>query len=275
VLLEKIFRTSQPVVAALHLPPFVGTGDPDAADIDWIEQYAVDNAGLFVTGGVNGLFIQDQTMPSDVEGFPSIVANLTVAARAVRRAYPHLPIGIIVNHHGAYGALAVAKAVGASFIRLKVYVGAMLKANGIEEGCAFEALSYRTRLGAEDIAILADVFDRTGTPLGATSLEEASEWAVRRGRADALVLTGHSFAGSLDMIDRVRAKKLGTPILLGGSVTAENVGDALDHADGVIVSSALMRKEGSREERRSRPWDGSAIRRFVESAAAHRKGGQA
>ena len=275
MLLEKIFRTSQPVVAALHLPPFAGGGDPGAADIDWIEQYAIDNAGVFVAGGVDGLFVQDQTMPADVAGFPNVVANLAVAARAVHRAYPDLPIGIIVNHHGAYGALAVAKAAGASFVRLKVYVGAMMKTEGIEEGCAFDALSYRTRLGAENIAIFADVFDRTGTPLGTTPLEEASEWAVRRGRADALVLTAHSFSDSLDMIDHVAAKRLGAPVFLGGSVTAGNVGEALGHADGVIVSSALMRKDGAAEERRRRPWDEQAIRDFVEAADSHRRNGRA
>lgn len=272
MLLENIFRTAHPVIAALHLPPFQGGGDQGAADIDWIERYAVENAGIFLAGGVDGLFIQDQTAPIDVAGFPNVVANLAVAARAVRRTYPELPIGIIVNHHGAHSALAVAKAVGANFVRLKVYVGAMLKPGGVEEGCAFEALGYRTQLQAEKIAIFADVFDRTGIPLGPTTLEVASQWAVRRGRADALVLTGNSFAESLDMLDRVHSKNLGVPLLLGGSVTAENVGAALEHADGVIVSSALMRKDGTPQARRSRPWDQLAIRRFVEAAAAPRTG---
>jgi membrane complex biogenesis BtpA family protein len=271
VLLKDIFRTAHPVIAALHLPPFRGAGDPDAADIDWIEDYAVENAGLFAAGGVDGLFIQDQTTPIDAAGFPNVVANLSVAARAVRRAHPQLPIGIIVNHHGAATALAVARAVGASFVRLKVYVGAMMKPGGIEQGCAFEALAYRTQLQAENIAIFADVFDRTGTPVGPTTLEEASHWAARRGRADALVLTGHSFADSLAMLDRVRARQLGVPLLLGGSVTTDQVGTAFDHADGVIVSSALMRKDGSLQQRRSRPWDEQEIRRFMEVATTHRK----
>jgi predicted TIM-barrel enzyme len=89
-----------------------------------------------------------------------------------------------------------------------------------------------------------------------------------------LVLTGHSFADSLAMLDRVRARQLGVPLLLGGSVTTENVGTALDHADGVIVSTALMRKEGSPQQRRSRPWDEVAIQHFVEAAAAHRQSGR-
>ncbi len=264
--LDKVFRNQSPVIGALHLPPFIGGGDPAAADVNQIERYACENASVFVAGGVDGLFVQDQTTPIDVEGHPSIAAYLALAARAVRHAFPDLPIGIIANHHGARTPLAVAKAVDAQFVRLKVYVGAMLKAGGIEQGCALDALRYRAQLEAENIAIFADVFDRTGTPVGDASLEAASEWAVRWGRADALVLTGHDFASSLAMLDRIRSKKLGAPLFIGGGATTDNVRTALDHADGVIVSSALMRRDGSAEERRQRPWDQAAIRRFVAAA---------
>ncbi len=267
MLLEQIFKNANPVIAAIHMPPFPGGSVREVADIDRIERFAAENAGLFVAGGVDGLFIQDQTAPLDAAGYPSVAAHLALAARAVRHAYPELPIGIIVNHHSAYTALAVAKAVGARFVRLKVYVGAMIKAGGIEEGCAYEALRYRSQLDAEDIAIFADVFDRTGTPLGATSLEEAAEWAARRCGADALVLTGKDFADSLEMIDRVRARKVGVPLFLGGGATEADVAGALNHADGVIVSSALMRRHGTRAERQESPWDLDAIRRFVDAAA--------
>jgi membrane complex biogenesis BtpA family protein len=266
LLLESLFKSKSPIIAALHLPPFPGGGDPAPAGIDRIERYARENAAIFVAGGVDALFIQDQTTPADVEGYPSIAAHLALAARVVRHAFPDLPLGIIANHHGARTPLAVAKSVGAQFVRLKVYVGAMLKAGGIEQGCAIDALRYRAQLGADDVAIFADVFDRTGSPIGDTTLEEASDWAARMGRADALILTGHDFESSVAMLDRIRSRKVGAPLFIGGGVTAANVRAALEHADGVIVSSALMRTDGTREERSEHPWDEAAIRAFVAAA---------
>ena len=198
---------------------------------------------------------------------PEVAAILSVVGASVRCAFPDLPLGIIIGSHSAETPLAVAKAIGAQFVRLKVYVGAMVKADGIEQGCAYEAVQYRARLGAEDIAIVADVYDRTGIPLGEMDIEEASRWAVRY-RADALVLTGHDFPGSLHMLERVRAKQLGVPLLLGGSATAGNVSQALRYADGIIVSTSLMSASGSKAERAARPWDEDAIRRFMDAARA-------
>ena len=52
----------------------------------------------------------------------------------------------------------------------------------------------------------------TGSPIGAATLEEASDWAARTGRADALILTGHDFQSSVAMLDRVRSRKVGAPL---------------------------------------------------------------
>lgn len=262
---QDLFRDHKPVIAALHLPPFPGSRHPHARNIQEIEHYAIENAGVFAAGGVDALFLQEQGAPAGPVSDPEVTAYLSVVSRAVRREFPQLPLGIIVNSHGAEVSLAVAKAVGAQFVRFKVYVGAMVKASGIEQGCAYEAVQYRYRIDAEDVAIIADVYDRTGVPLGETTIEEASGWAVRFGCADALVLTGKDFTTSLDMLARVQAKRYGVPLLLGGSATADNVAAALQHADGIIVSSSLMRTSGSAEERDARPWDENAIKRFVEA----------
>jgi hypothetical protein len=61
--------------------------------------------------------------------------------------------------------------------------------------------------------------------------------------ADSLVLTGASFADSLD---RIRAAGIKAPVLLGGGVTTGNEGVALASADGVVVSAALMLKNEAR-----------------------------
>ena len=57
---------------------------------------------------------------------------------------------------------AVASAAGADFVRIKVYVGAMMTPFGMESGQAFAAIRARNACDARDVAIFADVHDRTG-----------------------------------------------------------------------------------------------------------------
>lgn len=157
--------------------------------------------------------------------------------------------------HGARETLAIAQAIEAQFVRLKVYAGAMVKAEGIVQACAYEAITYRAQVQAEDIAILADLYDRSGTPLGSMPLAEAATYAAVFGRADGLILTGHSFGESLQMLDEVRKANVGAPLYLGGSASPDNVAQALEHADGVIVSTALKPVSGWSHAGLASDWD--------------------
>jgi predicted TIM-barrel enzyme len=135
--------------------------------------------------------------------------------------------------------MAVASASNADFVRIKVYVGAMVTPFGVEGAQAFQAIKARTAWSADDVAILADVHDRTGNPLVAGTLEDDLDAAVRLGAADALVLTGKSYPSTHDLIEVARRVVGDTPILVGGGVTASNVREVQAVADGVIVSSSL------------------------------------
>ena len=167
--------------------------------------------------------------------------------------------------HGAREPLAVAQAIGAQFVRIKVYTGAMVKAEGILQGCAYDAINYRKLIGAEDIAILADVYDRTGIPLGEMPLVEAARWASVYCKADGLVLTGLSYAGSLKMLQEVQGAKLGVPLFLGGGAKAENVKEALQFCDGVVVSSSFKPVGGWTEESIKAEWDYERIAQFMQA----------
>ena len=109
------------------------------------------------------------------------------------------------------------------------------------------ARAYRHDLRRDDIAILADVHDRTSVPRSPEADEEAAQWAVQLG-ADGLIVTGRSFSELLSRIRRTRESGVRRPILIGGSVTADNVVEALSVADGAIVSTSLMRKATSPDD---------------------------
>jgi predicted TIM-barrel enzyme len=247
-----------PVIAALHLPPFRRGRRVDPA---YLEDYLLQNLDVFARGGIPAVMIQDETRVVG-PAYPETIAHTASLTRLARREFPNLTFGVIVEAHDPQAALAIAAASGASFVRLKVFVGAMLKSSGVQQALGVQAVAYRDLLDRADIRILADVFDRTGSPLGDASLTTAEEWAVQTG-ADGLVLTGATFTESLDMLRQARARRIGRPLILGGSVTTENVAAALDAADGVIVSSALKRQPTSAADLIH--WDLAKVQAFMDA----------
>jgi predicted TIM-barrel enzyme len=141
----------------------------------------------------------------------------------------------------------------------------MVKAEGLLRGCAYEAIQYRAQSHAEDIMILADIYDRTGEPLGRLPLADEARQAATFGRADGLILTGCSFAESMEMLKEVRAVKLDVPLFLGGGATPENAAQALALADGLIVSTAFKAIGGWTRESLSADWDESRIAAFMKA----------
>jgi predicted TIM-barrel enzyme len=112
------------------------------------------------------------------------------------------------------------------------------------------------------------VHDRTAVPLVGETPEMAAEWAQKSG-ADGLIITGASFADTLARIGRARAAGIRRPVLIGGSVTTENVAQALDTDHGVIVSTCLMR-DGTPEAGDPRKWDQDKTHRFMDAARGRR-----
>jgi len=256
------------VIAALHLPPFPASGHPEAQNTLSIIDYALRNASLAVAAGVAALYIQDLgDHPWGRKVQPHTLAMMSVIGGKLRQEFPDLILGVCLMSHGAREPIAIAQAIGAQFVRLKVYVGAMVKAEGILEGCAQEAISYRTQIRAENIAILADVYDRTGIPLGEPSLMEAARDAALFGRADGMILTGRSRDESLEMLAEVKSADLGVPLFLGGGANANNIGEVLGNADGAIVSTAFKASGGWTRDSLAADWDVGQIKSFMDAVA--------
>lgn len=257
--MNTLFQLNPLVIVALHLPPFLRGQRNDPV---MLEDYLCRNLEVFSKGGVPAVILQDQT-PMTGPAYPETIAMMASLARLARREFPQIHYGIIVEAHDPVAPLAVAAACSASFVRIKVFVGAMLKSSGVLQGCGVEASTYRQILGREDIAILADVYDRSGFSIGAAPLERAERWAIQLG-ADSLILTGGSFRESLDWLRSAREQGIQCPLILGGSATARNVAEALSVADGVIVSSALKRQPAVAADLVH--WDLAKVKAFMECA---------
>jgi uncharacterized protein len=258
---HSLFAAPPLVIAALHLPDFNLSRDRSAA---WFEDYALTNARVFADAGIPWIKLQDQTR-TDGPAAPETLARMAALARLIRSELPALNLGIIIEAHDPEAALVVAQAAGAGFVRLKVFVGGAMTAQGPRHGLGARAVARRAALCAGGVAILADVHDRTSVPLSGESQPMAAEWAAKTG-ADGLIVTGRDMDDTLARIAAVRAAGVRRPVLVGGSVTGANVVRALAGSDGVVVSTALMRAD--RDPGALLQWDADLCARFMEAARA-------
>jgi len=255
VALTDIFpRVARPIIGMLHvraLPGAPGFG----GDLRAVRAALLEDAAALTGGGVDGLMLENF---GDAPFFPGrvpaeTIAHLTALAAEVRRAHPQTPLGVNVLRNDGCSALAIAHAVGARFIRVNVLCGARVTDQGVIEGIAHELLRLRRGLGAESIAIFADVNVKHSTALGEQPLEHEVADVIERGGADAIIVSGAATAQQTSATELRTARRAAgeTPVLVGSGATAQSIAADLAEASGYIVGSSL--KSGGKTTNRVDP----------------------
>jgi membrane complex biogenesis BtpA family protein len=249
-LLDIIGSGRKPVIGMVQLPALAGGSGYRGEGFGKVLEVAISEASVLAENGVDALMVQNLgDIPVDMHATGVQIAWMTSVTTQIRRQFK-LPVGLNLLENDAEAMFAIASASDADFVRIKIYVGAMMTPFGLETAQAHKAIKARNAWNAERVAIFADVHDRTGTPVSSGGFVEDVEFAVRLGGADGLVLTGKTYPQTLDMIGQARGKYPAVPILVGGSVSAGNFAEAMTQANGAIVSTAM---KGT----------GSAVGRFV------------
>lgn len=252
------------IIAALHLLPSRESFRPDAQPLQKIIDHALLHAQIAYDGGVRGFYFQDV---NDTPVAPTIaehtVSHMMSVGKELRHAFPDVALGLCLMQHGAKEPMEIAHAIGAQFVRIKVYVGAMVKAEGIVNGCAYEAIRTRHHLNAEHIKILADVYDRLGEPVTQIPITEMCRQAVDFGRADGLVLTGRTPEASIRMFDEVKPLKLNAPLILGGGASVQAMKFFVSRADHFIVHAAFLRRGLPAQNGIPVEWDVNLVKELV------------
>ena len=239
-----IFGRSHAVIGVVHCLPLPGAPEYDGAPMAAILDHAVAEARRYAEGGVDGLIVENHgDIPfakPDALG-PETAAAMAVIAAAV--AGVGLPLGVNVLANAAMVALAVAKASGARFVRVNQWANAYVANEGLIDGPAGAAARYRRQIGAQDVAVFADVHVKHGAH-AITADRSIPELArdVEFFGADAAIATGQR-TGDGATIEELRAIASGStlPVMVGSGVTPDNVGEMFQVARAVIVASWLKR----------------------------------
>lgn len=271
--LDAIFGVSKPLIGDIHLLPLPGTPRYRGEAMSDIIRRAVADARGYADGGMNGIIVENHgdipfLRPHDIG--PEIIASMAVIAKALA-AEVTVPIGINLLANGAVGALAIAKASGARFIRVNQWVNAYVSNEGFIEGESAKALRYRKLIGAEDIAIFADVHVKHGSHAIVADRPVSEQAAdVEFYDADVAIATGNR-TGEAIPHSEIEAIRAGTrlPVIGGSGMTAGNAGSIMKALDGAIVGSSLKR-DGVWWN----PVEQSRVELLVEAMAPLRSGGQ-
>lgn len=232
-------KIKQPVIGMIHLRPLPGSAGYDGRGIGPVLERAMADGRLLDEAGLDAILLQNTgDIPAAGDGGPETVAHMAAIGTLLRRELK-TPLGVNVLSNGAESALAIAQAIDATFIRIKVYVGAVVGTNGIVQGAAQRTLDFMRKIGAQNIDIAADIYDRTSQSLVDMRIEEAAHYADFHGKADALVITGVSVDDSLDRIKRVKGAVKDIPLYAGGGTTKDNVERFFSVCDGIIVGNAV------------------------------------
>lgn len=240
--LADIFSTQRPLIGMVHLPPLPGA-PRWGGSMDAVLERAVADARALEEGGLDGVMVENYgDVPFYHEAAPAeTVAALAVCVREVVRS-TRLPVGVNLLRNDGPGAMGIACAAGARFIRVNVHTGVVAADQGLLQGRAHETVRLRQWLGI-DVAIFADVWVKHATPFPGSEIEDAAEDTVRRGLADALIVSGKGTGKSTDLarVEMVKRAVPEAPVLIGSGITPENVSEALAIADGAIVGSSIAR----------------------------------
>ncbi|MDB5788440.1 BtpA/SgcQ family protein [Caballeronia mineralivorans] len=243
--LEELFRVKKPIIGVIHLRALPGAPRYSGESMRDIYAAAAQDARTLAAGGIDGIIIENASdMPfSRPENIgPETVAALTAACLEVRSAVD-TPIGITCVANGVIPALAVAKAVGATWVRANQWVNAYIANEGFLNGPAPEAMRYRSAIEATNVRIFADVHVKFGAhaiTADRSIPEQATdaEWFD----ADVLIATG-TRTGSPTEPREVEEVKSGTslPVIVGSGLNPEQVPSLFAVADGAIVGQWLKR----------------------------------
>ena len=238
----RLTRGQRLLVGMIHTGPTPGCPG-DCPPVPELAEEAARQAALYQAHGFDAVLVENMF---DVpyhrrEVPPETIASMALIVGAVRATTPALPCGVQILAGANLATLAVAHACGAHFIRCEAFVFGHLADEGFMQADAAKLLRERARLGAEDIAIWADIRKKHSSHAMTADLS-AADWAMAAedNLADAVIVTGRhtGHEADPDWLSEVRAATT-LPGVIGSGLTADNIGAYLPHADAFIVGSSL------------------------------------
>lgn len=232
------------IVGLVHLHPLPGTPLYRQGDLERSKEKVKRDVSALLEGGATGCLVQsvDKIYPSTDDTDYARVAGMALLVETARQiAGPNFLIGAQLMWNCITPSLAVAKVCGADFTRCSVLVGQSASPFGMIQADPWKVMSYRQKIGAQDIAMVAEIsgyhFLQNGT-YDPGALKSTAKSAVTVG-ASAIEVYNADPALNDQMVLDIKGAFPKVPVILGGGTTVENAAQRLALADGAFVGSCF------------------------------------
>ena len=217
------FGVPRPVIGCLHMQALPGT--PYADDRMTLEEQIrrlKQDARVLQDAGFDALvFANEGDRPYLTPVGPETVANyVRIATEVASEIRVPFGCGVLID---PIATLAVAKAIGAKFVRTYVS-GSYEGLFGSQKFNPGEIFRYQRSIGADDVRVYT-YFEAQNMPIAGA-------------------LFGGAHAGlppEESHIAHLKERFPEVPIIIGSGGRVDNIGDLLPHADGVIVGTSIKR----------------------------------
>ena len=238
--LHNIFGTYKPVIAMVHIGALPGAPLYDAAGgtAALLAGARADLLALQKAGFDGVMFGNENDRPYEFAVDTASTATMAWIIGALRSEIT-LPFGVNVLWD-PMSTVALAAATGARFVR-EIFTGTYASDMGPWTPNAGQAMRYRNRLGAQDVAMLYNVSAEFAHSLDARPLADRARSAVFSSIPDAVLVSGQitGEAARMEDLEAVKRAVTDVPVMANTGVKHATVADILRVADGCVVGSAL------------------------------------
>ena len=237
----KLFPQPKFIVGVIHVGALPGT-PRNTQKVSELVAATSREARVYRESGVDGIAIENMHDVPYLRGEvgPEIVAAMTAIAIEVK-SDTNLPVGIQILAGANIEAMAVAHAAGLDFIRAEGYAYAHVADEGLIQASAAKLLRYRRMIGAERVQVWADVKKKhSAHAITADVSLGTTAHTVEFMGADCVIVTGNVTGEAPIPADVKEAKShCHLPVILGSGISADNIAEFYNEADGFIVGSTF------------------------------------
>jgi uncharacterized protein len=265
---RKVFGTTKPVIAMVHLGALPGSPLHDAeAGLEGLVEGARADLHALQAAGVDAvMFGNENDRPYEFDVDRASTATMAYVIGRLRGEIT-VPFGVNVLWD-PMATMAVAAATGAGFVR-EIFTGTYASDMGPWTPDAGKAMRYRDRLGRKDCLMLYNISAEFADSLDRRPLPDRARSAVFSSIPDAVLVSGQitGEAARMEDLEAVKAALTHVPVMANTGVKPGTVAEVLRIADGCVVGSAL--KQGGDTWK---PVDPERAKDFMERARDARGG---
>ncbi|KKP67871.1 MAG: hypothetical protein UR68_C0003G0052 [Candidatus Roizmanbacteria bacterium GW2011_GWA2_35_19] len=255
LMFKQIFPKAFPIIGVIHLDPL--PGEIGFSKMDSLLDQVKKSVEIFQKSEVDGILIENASdKPHTMTISKAQVSAMSVLVKqAVNQT--KVPIGVTCLLLDWEANFAIAKATGAKFVRLNVFVDKVMRdpdtwktintnCRGLIDINPLAVKSYRKMLNAEKILLLADIHVKYMIMLEPKKTIDLSAKQAEFYGADAIIVSGNRTGLPTDVKDTVQAKNAcNIPVLIGSGLVKRDIPNLLSKADGAIIGTAFEKEEGN------------------------------